>query len=112
MFGELGGFGLGLATGFCRAGSSDIPQQFRHLPLTARDERLGAFPNWYLALAEMVMREPWAEAYLLVQDDAVLARNVREFLERELWPSPNVRAVSIYCPSHYACVAADQDFMS
>ena len=31
------------------------------LPLTLREPRIGAFPNYYLALAEMVMRDPEAD---------------------------------------------------
>jgi len=79
-----------------------LPRRFAHLPRTHRDATVGAFPNWYLALAELVMREPRAEAYLLVQDDVVFARNIREFLEVALWPHPQVGVVSIYCPSDYA----------
>ena len=81
---------------------SEIPERFGHLPLTLRDRLLGAYPNWYLGLAELFMREPRAEAYLMVQDDTVFARGVREFISRELWPDPNTGAVSLYCPSHFA----------
>ena len=81
---------------------SEIPPRFADLPRSDRDEPLGAFANWYLALAELVMRSPRAEAYFMVQDDVVFARGVRPFLERALWPAANCGAVSIYCPSHYA----------
>ncbi|MCH8048436.1 MAG: hypothetical protein IID44_32475, partial [Planctomycetes bacterium] len=81
---------------------SEIPPRFADLPRSDRDEPLGAFANWYLALAELVMRSPRAEAYFMVQDDVVFARGVRPFLERALWPAANCGAVSIYCPSNYA----------
>ena len=86
-----------------------IPNKFASLPLTQRDAVLGAFPNWYLALAELVMREPRAEAYLLCQDDVLFAGGLRGYLEEHLWPAPRVGVVSVYCPSHYA-VGQEQGF--
>lgn len=79
-----------------------LAARFRKLPRTRRDKTIGAFPNWYLGLAELVMREPRAEAYLMVQDDVIFAQGVRAFLEFTLWPSFKTGAVSIYCPSDYA----------
>lgn len=79
-----------------------IPTEYAWCARTLRDLSLGAFPNWYLALAELVMRNPRVDAYLLVQDDAVFARNSRKYLETTLWPSGCVGAVSVYCPSHYS----------
>lgn len=70
--------------------------------LTQRDERLGAFPNWYLALAELIMRQPHADAYFMIQDDAILAEGLRAYLESNLWPAKRVGVVSVYCPSHYS----------
>lgn len=80
----------------------ELPSEFARLPLVRRESRLGAFPNWYLALAELVMRQPRAEAYLLCQDDVLLADGLRAYLERTLWPAPRLGVVSVYCPSHYA----------
>lgn len=79
-----------------------VPERFAGLPCTRRDVPLGPFPNWYLALAELVMREPKAEAYLLCQDDVVFSRGLRAYLEERLWPAPAVGVVSVYCPSHFA----------
>jgi hypothetical protein len=79
-----------------------IPSRFAHLSQSVRDQPLGAFPNWYLGLAELVMRDPRCDAYMMVQDDVLFARNIRAFLETALWPSPDCGCVSIFCPSHYA----------
>jgi hypothetical protein len=81
---------------------TEIADAFAHLPVTLRDSVLGAFPNWYLSLAELVMREPRADAYFLCQDDALLSSGLRGYLERTLWPAADVGVVSVYCPSHYA----------
>jgi len=79
----------------------ELPSEFADLPVTRRDETIGAFPNWYLGLSELVMRDPRAEAYLLCQDDVLFSANLRDYLERVLWPAPHVGVVSVYCPSHY-----------
>lgn len=65
-----------------------------------RDQTLGAFPNWYLGLTEMYLRNPRCEAFLMFQDDLVLAESTRAYLEDALWPAPEVGVVSLYCPSH------------
>jgi hypothetical protein len=79
----------------------EIPPGFEHLPLTRRDSTLGPWPNWYLGLAELFQRDPSADAYLMVQDDALLCRNVRALLEKNLWPAPKVGVISVYCPGSY-----------
>lgn len=79
-----------------------IPEMAQHLPVTHRDQILGAFPNWYLALTELVMRDPLAEAYFLCQDDVLFSNGLRTYLEQTLWPARKVGVISVYCPSHYA----------
>ena len=79
----------------------ELRSEFADLPLTRRDETLGAFPNWYLGLCELVLREPRAGAYLICQDDVLFSKGLRDYLERTLWPAPDVGVVSVYCPSHY-----------
>lgn len=79
----------------------ELPESDRDLFISQRSVRLGAFPNWYLSLTEMVLRDPKVEAYLICQDDVLFSQNTRDYLERRLWPAPEVGVVSIYCPSHY-----------
>lgn len=81
---------------------TEIPPQFRNLPISQRDTVLGAFPNWYLGLAELVMREPQADAYLLCQDDVLFSEGLRDYLEESLQPNRDAGVISVYCPSHYA----------
>ncbi|WP_339733651.1 glycosyltransferase [uncultured Gimesia sp.] len=83
----------------------EIPSEFNRLPVSRRDETLGAFPNWYLALTELVLRNPRAEAFLLCQDDVLFSADIRDYLERTLWPANQIGVVSIYCPSHYSQAA-------
>lgn len=80
----------------------DLPAGFEELPFSRRHATLGAFPNWYLALTEMFFSAPQVEAYFLCQDDVIFAQGLRDYLEWNLWPAPEVGVVSVYCPSHYA----------
>lgn len=80
---------------------SEVPRKFSALPVTSRHSRLGAFPNWYLGLAELVMTFPEADAYFLSQDDVLFARGLRAYLEAHLWPQPRLGVVSVYCPAPY-----------
>jgi hypothetical protein len=83
-------------------GAVAIPPEFDHLPRTDRSPRVGAWPNYYLALAEMLMREPEADAYMLVQDDTLFAGfDVRDYLERILWPGRRPGVVSLFCSQAY-----------
>ncbi len=79
-------------------GPSPSPTAMRFLPVTQREPRCGAWPNYYLALTELLMREPEADAYFLVQDDVNFYDriNLREYLESILWPSDPAPPISLY----------------
>lgn len=83
--------------------ATTIATRHEELPLTLREPRIGAFPNYYLALAELVMRDPEADAYMLAEDDVIFAsqENLRAYLEDVLWPSDPIGVVSLYCSSEY-----------
>lgn len=84
-------------------GGVEIAERHQHLPVTFRETRCGAWPNYYLSLTEMLMRDPRADAYLLVQDDVLLTQseNLKSYLESVLWPAEGVGAVSLYCSAKY-----------
>lgn len=69
--------------------------------IVRRSDTLGAWPNWILALSELYLRSPQADAYLLFQDDVILCEGVREYLEAELWPRERLAFVSLYCSAGY-----------
>jgi hypothetical protein len=77
--------------------------RFSDLPVTFHESKLGAWPNYYLALIELLMRDPEADAFLLVQDDVIFydRQNLREHLEQVLWPADPIGLVSLYCPKAY-----------
>ncbi len=78
------------------------------LPATHHSPQIGAWPNYYLALCELVMRSPLADAYLLVQDDAMFFRHpsLRTYVESVLWPGHRPGVVSLFCSRAYAQPAA------
>ena len=73
------------------------------LPITHRHPQIGAWPNYYLALGELVMRSPHADAYMLVQDDVVFFQHrlLRSYLESILWPGNRPGLVSLFCSRAY-----------
>ena len=79
-------------------GTSRVPPRYAHLPMTWREDGVGAWPSWYLALAELVLQQPDADAYLMLQDDVVLhdRESLRGYLERVLWPGDRPGLVSLF----------------
>lgn len=75
-----------------------IPQRYAHFPMSHRDERMGAWPNFYLAVTELLLRDPDADAYFILQDDVAFhdRSNLREYLEDYLWPHEPRCVVSLY----------------
>jgi hypothetical protein len=69
-------------------------------PLTRRMPAVGGWPNFWLALTEMISRDPSAEAYLIVQDDVVFCRNLVPYLGRLQVPD-DCGAISLFCPACY-----------
>lgn len=54
-------------------------------PVILRCGRLYTFAHWLLTLAELYLREPQADAYAVLQDDLLMLRNTKRYLEA-CWP--------------------------
>ena len=82
-------------------GADRLPPRYRHLPVTFRNDAIGAWPAWYLALAELVLQQPNADAYLMLQDDVIFhdREPVRDYLEQALWPGSRPAVVSLFYTS-------------
>ena len=80
-----------------------IPENCSGLPITVRNPKTGAFPNYYLSLAELLLGNPGADAYLMVQDDVLFYNHpgLREYLEQALWPGDQPGPVSLFCSRFY-----------
>ena len=80
-----------------------LASRHSHLPVTLRQPSVGAWPNYYLSLQELLCRHPDADALMLVQDDACFYDRecLRDYLEQILWPTDPPGLVSLYCSSAY-----------
>lgn len=52
------------------------------LPITPHYDPIRIFGNFYLGLAELLIRYPDANRYAMFQDDLVICRNTRAYLEK------------------------------
>jgi hypothetical protein len=79
--------------------SVHVPAPHDRLPCTFRDERVGAWPNYFLTLAELLLGHPRADAYMVVQDDALFydRQSLTAYLETVFWPGKEACLVSLYC---------------
>lgn len=57
------------------------------LEVTIRSPKIRSYGNWVLALAELYIREPYADRYAIFQDDFVTYSNLREYLEQCPYPT-------------------------
>lgn len=89
-------------------GEVELPEFQSDLESCQRTPALGAFPNYALSLAELYMRDPHADAYLMIQDDALFVPSAatRAYLERVLWPNDGPYIASLYCSKKYNQVNA------
>lgn len=80
-----------------------LADRHRHLPVTLHQPSVGAWPNYYLALQELLCRYPNADALMIVQDDACFYDRecLRTYLDRMLWPTDPPGLLSLYCSSAY-----------
>lgn len=74
---------------------SQVP---RGVPATRRAKGLGGWGSWYASAVELLLAEPEAGAYLLVEDDARIAPGARSHLEEHvLWPDGSAeQCLSLY----------------
>jgi hypothetical protein len=79
-------------------GTTRVPPRYAHLPTSWREEGVGAWPAWYLALVELLVQRPDADAYLMLQDDVALHDRgpLRDYLERALWPGDRPGLVLLF----------------
>lgn len=71
-------------------GSEDVEgyrRQFPTLLTTFRVPAVRAFANWALGLGELYLRDPKADRYAMFQDDIVCCKNLREYLDKVLYPA-------------------------
>ena len=57
-----------------------------NLPTVYRSRKILAYGNWLLTLMELWIRQPNANRFIIFQDDIVMYKNLREYLERFKMP--------------------------
>lgn len=76
----------------------DYQREFQHLSIVPRETQLSIVGNWILALWELYIREPWAERYAIFQDDILVSKNLRQYLEET--PYPDKGYLNLYTFPH------------
>ena len=76
-------------------------ERHKLMPIIQREEKMGAWTNWFTALKDLIRLYPDADCYGIIQDDVVFCRGLRKFLEAVLWPADDVGVCSVFTPSHY-----------
>jgi len=84
-------------------GAVELPEALTAFPRSHRDPQIGAWPNYYLALAELLLRDPTADAYMLVQDDSLFCADsgMKQYLEHTFWPGRRPGIASLFCSRAY-----------
>jgi hypothetical protein len=54
--------------------------------ITTRWPKIGPLGNWVLGLWELYLRNPEADRYAMFQDDLLICKNTRQYLERIAFP--------------------------
>ena len=65
-----------------------------NLTVINRSKSSGIYSNWILSATELWLRHPNAERILIVQDDTIFCRGVREYLEQRSVPKDGL--ISLY----------------
>ena len=84
-------------------GDVEILPSMSGLRASRHSPAAGALPNYILALWELYLRHPAADAYLMIQDDALMLGSsaTRQYLESFLWPDDGACIASLYCSTKY-----------
>lgn len=91
------GFDPGSITVYAEPGSH--PSERRDVRTVTRTSRLGAWRNWMQTLQDLLSQD--ADVIMIVQDDTVFSRGVRDFLSAALWPAYDCAAIQLCCSSYY-----------
>lgn len=86
-------------TVFAEPGSK-IPHGFTG-DVVSRRKQFGDWSNWACGLYELLLTEPDSDYFLMVEDDAIVCKGAKWYLEEHLPDMLPFASVSMYCPSCY-----------
>ena len=74
-----------------------VAQDRRGVRVVVNDRRLGPHLNFRTTLHGLLTEQPAADAYAVFEDDILVTKNLRSWLEsRGLWPSDRVGVLSLF----------------
>lgn len=68
-----------------------------------RLSRFGPWKNWYHGVSYLANQYPMSDAYLMIQDDGILSKNIVAYLINNPFPK-DTAIFSLYCPSIYRSI--------
>lgn len=71
------------------------------LEVTTRYPAVGLYGHWALSLGELYLRNPQADRYAIFQDDLVMCKGVRSYLDCTEWPKAGYLNLFSYRESEY-----------
>lgn len=98
--GSLCTSGFDRMTIFAEPGSP-IPGLPAEIDVVERPKRLGIHHNYVESLRDLLQAHPQADTLAIFQDDVIVCRHLREFLDADLWPAWNCGVVSAYSPNFH-----------
>lgn len=79
---------------------SVIPNWF-HGPVVHRWKQFGDWCNWGTALYELLLSCPETDFFFMIEDDGLVCKGAKDYLEQTLPTLEDFGTVSIYCPGRY-----------
>lgn len=79
---------------------SVIPDDFTG-DVVHRRKQYGDWTNWASGLYELFLSEPDTDYFFMSEDDALVCRGAKKYLESILWQLGDFASLSIYTPSKY-----------
>lgn len=58
-----------------------------NLEVVNRYPRIRTVGNWWLAIVELYLRDPFADRYTIFQDDLITSKGLKEYLDKSVYPS-------------------------
>jgi len=77
-----------------------IPDDFMG-DVVRRRKQFGDWTNWATGLFELFLSEPESDYFFMLEDDAVVCKNARQYVERGLVELGEFASLSLYTPSIY-----------
>jgi hypothetical protein len=66
-----------------------------------RPQRYGDWTNWIVGLFELFISNPFSDFFVMFEDDIVMCRNIRSYLEYAIPFLGNFGIISLYTPAKY-----------